>query len=170
MAQYEIKKSQSEELSYAEILRRRGNITVPLIQRDYARGRDTDKAREIRKSFVSDLHKCLMSDDQIMNLDFVYGAKDDTRFVPLDGQQRLTTLFLLHLYLDGLMQRQETPIEFKFSYETRESSRRFCEHMIASRYELFSEAAFNERTDSKGNTIFPTPSYIIKDQAWWLNA
>lgn len=35
------------------------------------------------------------------DLDFVYGSSkrigDVTYFIPLDGQQRLTTLFLLHL-------------------------------------------------------------------------
>lgn len=170
MAEYKIKKTQSEELSYADILSRGGNIVIPLIQRDYAQGRNTDKAREIRKSFVSDLHKCLVSSDDIMNLDFVYGAKDDIRFVPLDGQQRLTTLFLLHLYLDALRGRQETPIAFRFSYETRESSRRFCEHLIASRHELFNQDALREYTDSKDDRITPTPSGIIKDRSWWLNA
>lgn len=170
MTEYKIKKTQSEELSYADILSRGGNIVVPLIQRDYAQGRKTDKAREIRKSFVSDLHKYLMATDKVMNLDFVYGAKDDNRFVPLDGQQRLTTLFLLHLYLDALRGNQDAPIEFKFSYETRENSRRFCEHLIASRYELFKEDAFKERTDSRGYKFTHTPSSIIKDQSWWLNA
>lgn len=170
MTQYKIKKTQSEELSYADILRRGGNIVVPLIQRDYAQGRNTDKAREIRKSFVYDIYKCLMSTDKVMNLDFVYGAKNSTGFVPLDGQQRLTTLFLLHLYLDGLRGNQNAPFEFKFSYETRESSRRFCEYLIESRYKLFTEEAFKERVDSKGNKFTLTPSDIIKDQAWWLNA
>ena len=170
MINYEIKKTQSKELSYADILSQGGNIVIPLIQRDYAQGRNTDKARAIRKSFVSDLHKYLMSTDKVMNLDFVYGTKDDTKFVPLDGQQRLTTLFLLHLYLDALRGDREAPIVFKFSYETRESSRRFCEPLISSRYELFNEDAFKEYTDSKNNNSSPTPSSIIKDQPWWLNA
>ncbi len=170
MINYEIKKTQSKELSYADILSQEGNIVIPLIQRDYAQGRNSDKAREVRKSFVSDLYKNLMSADKVMNLDFIYGAKDDERFVPLDGQQRLTTLFLLHLYLDTLRGPQDTTIEFKFSYETRESSRRFCDHLIKSRFKLFNEDAFMESTDCKGNKSIPTPSNIIKDQSWWLNA
>lgn len=170
MINYEIKKTQSKELSYADILSQGGNIVIPLIQRDYAQGRNTDKAREVRKSFVSDLYNNLMSADKVMNLDFIYGAKDDERFVPLDGQQRLTTLFLLHLYLDALRGPQDATIEFKFSYETRESSRRFCAHLIKSRFKLFNEDAFMESTDSKGNKSIPTLSSIIKDQSWWLNA
>ena len=59
MEKYEIKRTQSEELSYTDILRRGGNIVVPLIQRDYAHGRNTEKVCHIRKSFVSELHKCL---------------------------------------------------------------------------------------------------------------
>ena len=34
-----------------------------------------------------------------MHLDFVYGSKKNNVFIPLDGQQRLTTLFLMHWYL-----------------------------------------------------------------------
>src|SRR5690606_9564180 len=37
-----------------------------------------------------------------LNLDFVYGSMEENggkHFLPLDGQQRLTTLFLLHWYL-----------------------------------------------------------------------
>ena len=43
MINYEIKKTQSKELSYADILSQGGNIVIPLIQRDYAQGRNTDK-------------------------------------------------------------------------------------------------------------------------------
>jgi hypothetical protein len=37
-----------------------------------------------------------------LNLDFIYGSMESHRpsdFLPLDGQQRLTTLFLLHWYM-----------------------------------------------------------------------
>ena len=75
-----------------------------MIQRDYAQGRLR------RRKFVNCFSRALESalklpaDDPSLplNLDFIYGSvegQEETRFSPLDGQQRLTTLFLLHWYL-----------------------------------------------------------------------
>ena len=71
-------------------------IEIPLIQRDYAQGRDMPKVNYIRTRFVGALREALINDEPI-TLDFVYGEIDNNRtLIPLDGQQRLTTLFLLH--------------------------------------------------------------------------
>ena len=164
----DIKKTNAGELSYLDILRSGGVIKIPLIQRDYAQGRPGKKVTGIRERFVCDLYKCIMTKSRL-NLDFVYGATDNKRFIPLDGQQRLTTLFLLHLYLDGLRGRQEEKLEFVFTYETRDTSRIFCEKIIACRYELFSVESLGHRKDSKAKVVKPIPSFIIRDQAWWLN-
>lgn len=43
------------------------------------------------------MNKSIIS-DKLINLDFIYGNLDGDTFLPLDGQQRLTTLFLLHWY------------------------------------------------------------------------
>ncbi|MBJ8054821.1 DUF262 domain-containing protein [Bacillus cereus] len=55
------------------------------------------------------------------------------QFAPLDGQQRLTTLFLLHWYFalkeEKLAGNQET--FQKFSYETRLSSKQFCKLLVS---------------------------------------
>jgi hypothetical protein len=68
--------------------------------------------------------------------------KEHDAFIPLDGQQRLTTLWLLHWYLSpkeetgqgGVKMEQvdDTIKSFlkKFTYETRNSSKRFCEELI----------------------------------------
>jgi uncharacterized protein with ParB-like and HNH nuclease domain len=79
------------------------HIQIPIIQRDYAQGRIT--AHEIRDSFLDALLAYLEENKKHRDLDFVYGNQsneaidDETKFIPLDGQQRLTTLFLLHWYL-----------------------------------------------------------------------
>ena len=55
--------------------------------------------------------------------------------IPLDGQQRLTVLFLLHFY-GSLSQEKETgtPIEIEpllnFRYETRTSANDFCRDLL----------------------------------------
>ena len=113
----DIKKTDAEELSFLDIVRRDGNIKIPLIQRDYAQGRPSKKITSIREKFIKDIYNCIINKTRL-NLDFVYGATNGKRFIPLDGQQRLTTLFLLHLYLDGLRGEQNEKLNFFFTYET----------------------------------------------------
>ena len=51
----------------------------------------------------------------------------------MDGQQRLTTLFLLHWYIAKKENRLVKELEnklLKFTYETRISSREFCLDLI----------------------------------------
>lgn len=47
-------------------------IEVPIIQREYAQGRKTDKVKSIRKRFVRDLVKSVIDNKEI-HLGFVYG-------------------------------------------------------------------------------------------------
>jgi len=115
-------------------------ITMPLYQRDYVQGRLKDTSAElIRKEFVRDLIEALhFEGDQVKELHFIFGGKDNTDqdvengFVPVDGQQRLTTLFLLHWYV--FLQCGVSDVECdnlaKFRYASRDTSRRFCEEMV----------------------------------------
>ena len=48
----DIKKTDAEELSFLDIVRRDGNIKIPLIQRDYAQGRPGKKITSIREKFI----------------------------------------------------------------------------------------------------------------------
>ena len=104
-------------------------IEIPIIQRDYAQGREKEEKK--RNRFLEALLKAINSDKGI-TLDFIYGSVIDNKLVPLDGQQRLTTLFLLHWYA---AKRENIPAEQwevlkKFSYATRPSARRFCEQLL----------------------------------------
>jgi len=122
-------------------------VTIPLIQRDYAQGRET--AGTIRKNFVAKLKQVLTAPvdapdgDARLHLDFVYGyTENDTFFIPLDGQQRLTTLFLLHWYIavkEGQFNSGEQDDDAikslkallcNFTYKTRLSSQRFCDKLV----------------------------------------
>lgn len=137
-------------------------IEIPIIQRDYAQGRKN--AKDIRDHFLKTLRKHLQTDKQI-DLDFVYGSTESkgaaaTKFVPLDGQQRLTTLFLLHWYLalkDGQINEftavAKTSLSSKFTYETRVSSREFCNALLS-----------NQITIPQDNTL----SSVIRDSAWYF--
>lgn len=110
----------------------KGKVVVPILQRDYAQGRVSYE--NLREKFLAAILSSLNRKKQL-KLDFVYGSSDDEcRFIPLDGQQRLTTLWLLHWYLAyrlGKLAEHEV-IEHlsNFSYETRFSSSLFCQQIV----------------------------------------
>lgn len=108
-------------------------IEIPIIQRDYAQGRN-DKSY-IRNSFLTNLKQALDENlpngEKTLKLDFVYGSVEHDKLNPLDGQQRLTTLWLLHWYvalMAGKM-NEATDVLKKFTYETRITSREFCQQL-----------------------------------------
>ncbi len=106
-------------------------IVIPIIQRDYAQGRDGVDIKRIRYRFLNALKDALLVEP--ITLDFIYGDIDDKGILtPLDGQQRLTTLFLLHWYAAkvGNIVPDEYQFLKNFSYETRYSARDFCERLI----------------------------------------
>lgn len=128
--------SAHSQIIFGQLFERYAGIRIPLIQRDYAQGRaDTE---EVRSEFLGALARALQlpPDDPALplNLDFVYGTlNQDEQFVPLDGQQRLTTLFLLHWYLaqrDGQLQAFTERFcdddgSSRFTYSVRPSSSEF---------------------------------------------
>ena len=72
-------------------------IEIPIIQRDYAQGRNNTHAEDVRKSMVANMIKAVTTDYEPLFFDFIYGRIDGNKFIPFDGQQRLTTLFLMHM-------------------------------------------------------------------------
>lgn len=113
-----------------------------MIQRDYAQGRPG--AENVREEFLGSLQHAFAlaaNDDALpLNLDFIYGSVDingPARFLPLDGQQRLTTLFLLHWYLawrDGCQSEFRQVfcegVGSRFSYSVRPSSAEFFDELV----------------------------------------
>lgn len=115
--------------SFYELVERY-KVKVPIIQRDYAQGREKNLA--ICENFLVALKNSILNNKTI-NLDFIYGNIEDDTFLPLDGQQRLTTLFLLHWYAFIKECHNDEIIRTNlknFSYETRLSSRRFCDALL----------------------------------------
>ena len=104
-------------------------IEIPIIQRDYAQGRIGKE--HLRERFLGKMFDVLCGKGGTMTLDFVYGTIENDALYPLDGQQRLTTLWLLHWYIalksDNLSANKD--IFNCFTYETRISSREFCNHL-----------------------------------------
>ena len=129
-------------------------IIIPRIQRDYAQGRTGKFEERVRSRFLDALYTAI-NNKQNIALDFVYGDvdKDKGELTLLDGQQRLTTLFLLHWYASKKCKIDNQSIGFlrHFSYATRFSSRDFCKFIIANEIS-FEVAKISEE---------------IKNQAWY---
>lgn len=113
-------------------------IKIPVIQRDYAQGRADN--RVLREEFIDKLFNHLESRTEVL-LDFIYGSSElgqEHVFLPLDGQQRLTTLFLLHWYI---LSREDRESKYpgiilqKLSYETRDTSRRFFDQLSQFKFD-----------------------------------
>ena len=148
--------SNYERLSFWSLLQRHP-VQIPVIQRDYAQGR-TGKAKVI-DSFVSALQGAVQGVP--VELDFIYGDVQNGFFRPLDGQQRLTTLFLLHWYAaraSGQAVDAYAPTLERFSYDTRVSSREFCKKLV------------KEAVAVKGGTKGDLLSHQIRDYAWFVGA
>ena len=127
-------------------------IIIPIIQRDYAQGRDNPDVVRVRERFIEALYKAVTENP--ITLDFVYGDIDkEGNMTPLDGQQRLTTLFLLHWYAAKKENIVKDDYDFleKFSYETRYSARNFCHELV------------NYNPEFKKDSL----SEEIIDQAWF---
>jgi hypothetical protein len=129
-------------------------VEIPLIQRDYAQGREDARTSAIRDRFLDALHEALTGAAPV-GLDFIYGDVRDGTFEPLDGQQRLTTLFLLHWYVASRCGAlDETQPWSSFRYATRPSARLFCERIVKHQ----------PPSDLAG-----PPSEWITDQSWYLH-
>ena len=149
----------TREVEFEGIKYKFNGVQIPMIQRDYAHGREGEL--EIRKRFLNAIFNALENNKEL-ELDFVYGAKKiidkNELFIPLDGQQRLTTLYLLNWYIgnreldNDKLQELRKALE-NFSYATRASSNKFCE--ILSNTSI----SFNI-----------TPSKEIKDSSWFFDS
>ena len=131
-------------------------ITIPMIQRDYAQGRKTHSGKNGQlilnstgQKFINEVFSTIIHDapDKQLELDFVYGSiitekeekngatTDVTYFNPLDGQQRLTTLFLMYWFIGGVELNKDerntlSSILKNFYYKTRTSSTVFCNKLV----------------------------------------
>ena len=156
-----------KKYSFNELLKQ-GRIRIPKIQRDYAQGREIPKVNEIRKDFVHTLLLVVKGKRPATELDFVYGSNQNNAFEPLDGQQRLTTLFLLHWML-GVELDNKTPV---FTYETRNTSHEFCEELVKHKaidfiQEALSNVDSNKEIKDERNKKPESPSLIIKNRDWF---
>ncbi len=141
-----------------EVLKQIDEILIPMIQRPYAQGRKSQDS--VRTKFLNDIFTVL-SDAAInqLELNFIYGTfvnQEDSRnvFELLDGQQRMTTLFLLHWYFSNKEKHNEGFVwpDYlkKFTYQTRTTSTDFLNKLVSKEIKFESE-----------------PSKAIRKSAWY---
>ena len=161
--------TKGSQQSFSSLFNEIEGIEIPIIQRDYAQGRPQEI--EVRTAFLESLKTALVADDSGygLDLDFVYGSimhGEGELLSVLDGQQRLTTLFLLHWYLaardgrlDHFKDRFTKAGRSRFSYATRPSSSEFFHALACADFDL-----------PEPSTRLQTISAMIVDCNWFFLA
>lgn len=126
------------------------DICIPLLQRDYVQGG--------KESVISSFIDSLLDESKPSDLNYIYGYTKDGSFIPVDGQQRLTTLWLLYLYAAakaGIM----SEFTVNLTFLSREYAGDFCERLKCKMPEVLKKATENDRLNS-----------IIQDEYWFLTS
>lgn len=156
----------SRENFWSILSEKKYTICIPKIQRDYAQGREEPEPTQIRQAFLKDVFNSLTNDIP-MDVNFIYGNIDKDkkgieRFIPIDGQQRLTTLFLLHWYFacwSNKLDEINKEILSRFQYETRFTTGDFCSRLVED-VQINLKALI--KTDKK-------ITEVIKDYYWFFS-
>ena len=172
---------QSEQLSLNGLLEKYHIIRIPIIQRDYAQGRIQET--QVRKSFLNQLKAVLSDTSAHLDLDFVYGnGQPGNHFIPLDGQQRLTTLFLLHYYLSRrdeasrsdfrsrFGEQKSNTVESRFQYETRFSSTAFLNALFQREFTLDELVTVGTRLGTTQITEDNVFSQTMMNFGWFVDS
>ena len=104
------------------------SIEIPIIQRDYAQGRSDKRSKEIRETFLKTLIRAI-EEKVPLELDFVYGKRDKNKVFLLDGQQRITTLYLLHWYIAQRIRKPSLLKEVTLGYHVRQYADEFTQKL-----------------------------------------
>ena len=148
-----------KKLTFPSLMKGYDKIIIPMIQRDYAQGRTDKKAQEVRTKLLNDIFD---EEKESIFFDLIFGScekryengRDKQCFIPVDGQQRLTTLFLLYLYAQKTEQHIEGVDLSKFSYDTRRAAADFCKNVTSEEWTIVQKRKVSD---------------IIKDSVWFMN-
>lgn len=123
----------------------RYRVVIPGIQRHYVQGANNPKAESVRKQFIKEIFTAIEKKQNEFNLHFIYGpinTNGEDSFVPVDGQQRLTTLWLIARYAvekaEPSNRKELLRLLSRFTYEDRINAKRFCQALTCedSRWDI----------------------------------
>ena len=156
-------------ISLLELLEE-SKVVIPILQRDYAQGRE--EKEYILKQFLNAI-KTALQGNETLELDFIYGREAGEIFYPFDGQQRITTLWLLYLYLlwqNDDKDEEKIDILKKFSYQTRISAEEFCRVIPEKIFSLKIDETLPKVSDLiKIDETLTKVSDLIKKQKWFFS-
>ena len=156
-----------EKMSFYQLISGKDakNVLIPSIQRDYTYGALTEDTDKVLNSLLTKIKKTLFphslcqDSESELTLNFVYGfTQEDINYVPLDGQQRLTTLFLLYYYAALFDSSSDFDILSRFTYATRETTKNYCRAIISYHTDIVNNL------DSKGLKLKDS----IEDMSWFI--
>lgn len=133
-------------------------IEIPIIQRDYAQGRKERNIRIKRDLFLDEIFSVIFdSGNKDLKLYYIYGKVDGTTFIPIDGQQRLTTLYLLAYYLSSRENCFKNFLNLpELTYRTRFSAKNFTAELRKNPLDYTNDSA-------------QKPSEKIKQSGWFFS-
>lgn len=123
----------------------RYRVVIPGIQRHYVQGANNPKAESVRKQFIKEIFTAIEEKQNEFNLHFIYGpinTDGEDSFVPVDGQQRLTTLWLIARYAAEKAEPSDRKdllsLLSRFTYKDRINAKRFCQALTCedSRWDI----------------------------------
>lgn len=133
-------------------------ILIPHLQRDYVQGSD----ESIIGPFLDALLKSLCSNDCKIDLNYIYGYNETGCFVPIDGQQRLTTLWLLHLYIASKIgDKALNEFTVKICYSSREFASDFCDSIKVNLHKVLKQI---------DDESYQYLDEAITDQSWFISS
>lgn len=139
-------------------------VVIPKIQRPYAQGRLDGVCTYVRNTLLNEMFANFKT-DEVFDFNFIYGivrpSNDEYVMELLDGQQRMTTLFLVYWYIANreLTESDDSDKEVRdalnrFVYETRSTSTVFCHKLASYRIDLSEQA----------------PSKVIRQAKWYFKS
>lgn len=160
---------QGKTITFASLFSEVSNVVIPIIQRDYAQGRE--EAWEIRDQFLHSISQALTAPVGALplDLDFIYGnlsTEERPTLSVLDGQQRLTTLFLLHWYLAN-KESKYTDFSERFAYQGKS---RFTYQTRTAATEFFHALVRADSSGLKFADNAPTLREQITDSSWFYHS
>ena len=133
-------------ITFYELIKKNA-IFIPKIQRDYVQYR---KSNEANLNGLLEKLVVALKENKEINLNFIYGYCEKTKidpntdsenilnvFIPIDGQQRLTTLFLLYYYVFSKSGKGVDELKNKLIYDTRESTNEFIKLLLDKSEDIF---------------------------------
>ena len=153
-------------ITFCEMIKQNA-IFIPKIQRDYVQYR---KSNEANINGLLEKLVVALKENKEINLNFIYGYCEKTKinpntdsenilnvFIPIDGQQRLTTLFLLHYYVFSKSRKGVDELKNKLIYDTRESTNEFIKLLLDKSKDIFDDDV-SKNIDKK-----------IKNYSWYCS-